>query len=129
MAWIRAGFDSRWVHQISIMAKKKPQKYNLTKVDKKLGNRFWSPVDVAKINDYVLRAAAVKGEFHWHKHKDDEFFLIYKGKIVIDTEFGSVELENGQGVVIPKGVKHRPKADKRATILLLEPARLNTKGD
>ena len=109
--------------------KKKPQKYNLAEVDKKLGNKFWSPVDVAKINDWVLRAAAVKGEFHWHKHNDDEFFLICRGEIVIDTEVGSIKLKKKEGVVIPKGLRHKPRASKRAVVLLLEPARLNTKGD
>jgi mannose-6-phosphate isomerase-like protein (cupin superfamily) len=106
-----------------------PIKYDLSKVDRQLGNKFWSPVDVAKINEYILRVAAVKGKFHWHKHNDDEFFLIYKGKITIDTEAGSIELEEGEGTVIPKGVKHRPRAKDRAVVLLLEPAQLNTKGD
>ncbi len=104
-------------------------KYDLTEVDQKLGNNFWSPVDVAQINDWVLRAAAVKGEFHWHKHNDDEFFLIYKGEIVIDTENGPIELKEGQGTVIPKGIRHKLRANKRAVILLLEPAKLNTKGE
>lgn len=111
------------------MIKKKPQKYILTDVDKKLGNRFWSPIDVVKINDWVLRAAAVKGEFRWHKHNDDEFFLVYKGGIVINTERGSIKIGRGEGIVIPKGLKHKPQATKRAVVLLLEPARLNTKGD
>ncbi len=105
------------------------QKYNLDKIDKELGNNFWSPIDVAKINDWMLRVAAVKGEFHWHSHKDDEFFLIYKGRIVIDTENGPIELSEGEGTVIPKGVQHKPRAEKRAVILLLEPERVNTKGD
>lgn len=105
------------------------KKYNLEEVDKKLGNKFWSPIDVAYINDWVLRAAAIKGEFHWHKHIDDEFFLIYKGEIVIDTENGPIELKEGEGTVIPKGLKHKSGASKRAVVLLLEPKRANTKGD
>ena len=103
--------------------------YKLEEVDKKLGETYWSPVDVAYINDWVLRAAAVKGEFHWHTHNDDEFFLIYKGSIVIDTENGPIELKEGEGTVIPKGMKHKPRASERAVVLLLEPKRLNTKGD
>lgn len=106
-----------------------PKKYKLAAIDKRLGNKFWSPMDVTHINDWVLRAAVVKGDFHWHKHNDDEFFLIYKGEIIIDTEIGSIELKKGEGIVIPKGLKHKPKAEKRAVVLLLEPARLNTKGD
>jgi len=105
------------------------KKYNLADVDKKLGENYWSPIDVAYINDWVLRAAAVKGEFHWHKHDDDEFFLIYKGEIVIDTKKGPIKLKQGEGTVIPKGLMHKPRAKNRAVVLLLEPARLNTKGD
>ncbi len=104
-------------------------KYNLAAVDERLGDTFWSPIDVAYINDWVLRAAAVKGEFHWHTHNDDEFFLVYEGQIVIDTEAGLIELGEGEGTVIPKGVKHKPRASGRAVVLLLEPARVNTKGD
>lgn len=104
-------------------------KYNLNEIDKKLGDNFWSPVDVAKFNDWVLRAAAVMGEFHWHKHNEDEFFLIYKGEIVIDTENGPIKLREGEGTVIPKGTQHRPRAIRRAVVLILEPERVNTKGD
>jgi mannose-6-phosphate isomerase-like protein (cupin superfamily) len=104
-------------------------KYNLEEVDKKLGNTFWSPIDVAYINDWVLRAAAVKGDFHWHKHNDDEFFLIYKGEIRIDTENGPITLKEGEGTVIPKSLKHKPFSKERSVVLLLEPKRLNTKGD
>lgn len=104
-------------------------KYNLAKIDAQRGDTYWSPVDVAEINDWVLRAAAVKGEFHWHSHEDDEFFLIYKGEIVIQTELGDVPLAEGEGVVVPKGLKHCPKAKERAVVLLLEPKSLNTKGE
>lgn len=105
------------------------KKYNLAEFDKQLGDTFWSPVDVAYINDWVLRMAAVKGEFHWHTHKDDEFFLIYKGNITIQMKTGNVELSEGEGYVVPKGVEHCPIAKERAVVLLLEPAHLNTKGD
>ena len=107
----------------------KIEKYNLSRIDKKLGNKFWSPIDVAHINDWVLRAAAVKGKFHWHKHKDDEFFLLYSGSLKIETDRGTIRLKKGEGVVIPKGVKHCPQASHRTVVLLLEPQRLNTKGD
>lgn len=105
------------------------KKYNLEEVDKQLGETYWSPVDVVYINDWVLRAAAVKGEFHWHTHDDDEFFLIYKGEIRIDTENGPIELKEGEGTVIPKGIKHKPFSKERSVVLLLEPKRVNTKGD
>lgn len=105
------------------------KKYDLDAIDKQLGETYWSPVDVAYVNDWVLRAAAVKGEFHWHSHQDDELFLVYKGSIIIDTEQGTIELHAGQGTVIPKGTQHRPRTENRAIILLLEPARVKTTGD
>lgn len=104
-------------------------KYNLEEIDKKLGNTFWSPVDVTTVNDWVLRAAAFKGEYHWHSHQDDEFFLVYKGSIVIETEQGTVELNEGEGAVVPKGVQHKPRAAERAVVLMFEPARLVSTGD
>lgn len=105
------------------------KKYNLAEIDKQLGETYWSPIDVADINDWVLRMAAVKGEFHWHTHNDDEFFLIYKGKITIQTKDENIDLAEGEGYVVPKGVEHCPIAKDRAVVLLLEPKKLNTKGD
>jgi len=104
------------------------QVYDLTDIDKRLGETFWSPIDVAHINDFVLRAAAIQGEYHWHSHQDDELFLVYKGEIVIDTEKGPIFLKEGQGAVIPKGLQHKPRAEKRAVILMIEPAKLVSAG-
>lgn len=101
---------------------------DLEDIDKRLGDTFWSPIDVAYINDWVLRAAAIKGEYHWHSHEDDELFIVYKGSIVIDTEKGPISLNSGQVAVIPKGLKHKPKADERAIILMIEPASLKSSG-
>ncbi len=103
--------------------------YDLAEIDKKLGETYWSPLDVAKVNDWMLRAAAFKGEFHWHTHEHDELFYIYKGSIVIDTEKGPIELSEGQGTVIPKGMKHKPKADHRAVVLMLDPVEADLQGN
>lgn len=105
------------------------QLYDLSEVDKKLGDTYWSPLDVAFINDWVLRAAAIKGEYHWHSHTDDELFLVYKGEIVIETEKGTLILKEGQGAVIPKGMQHKPRAEQRAVILMIEPAKLKPSGE
>ena len=101
----------------------------LDEVDRKLGDTFWSPVEVLRVNDWVLRASALKGEFHWHMHDDDELFIVRSGEIVIDTENGPVPLKAGEAAVVPKGLKHKPRAAERAVVLLLEPARVNTRGD
>lgn len=105
------------------------QFYDLEEVDRRLGDHYWKPIDVATINDWVLRAAAIKGEYHWHSHEDDELFLVYKGNIVIETEKGNLSLGPGQGSVIPKGIKHKPSAKERAVILMIEPAKLKSTGD
>ncbi len=104
-------------------------KFNLEEIDKHLSETYWSPVEVARINDYVIRAAAFKGEYHWHSHEDkDECFLVIKGSIVIDMEDKSVTLHEDDGYVVPKGVKHRPRAEQRAFVLLIEPAALVSTG-
>ena len=105
------------------------QFYDLNEIDKKIGENYWQPLDVAFINDWVLRIATFKGEFHWHSHNDDEFFLVYKGAITIDTEKGSLEANEGQGAVIPKFLQHKPKAQKRALVLMLEPKHVTSTGD
>lgn len=104
-------------------------KYKLDEIDKELGDNFWSPVDVAHINDWVLRAAAFKGDFHWHSHQDDEFFLVYKGSITIESKQGNIELREGEGAVVPKGVEHKPTAAERSVVLMLEPKDLKSTGD
>lgn len=105
------------------------QAYDLAEIDRQLGEKYWSPVDVARINDWVLRAAAFKGEYHWHSHEDDELFLVYKGEIVIDTEKGPIELKEGQGAVIPKKMQHKPRSKERSIILMIEPISLKSTGD
>ena len=105
------------------------QMYDLTNLDESLGDSLWSPIDVAHINNFVLRAAAIQGEYHWHSHQDDELFLVYQGHIVIDTEKGPLELHTGQVAVIPKGMQHKPRSIERSIILMFEPASLNSNGD
>jgi mannose-6-phosphate isomerase-like protein (cupin superfamily) len=91
----------------------------------------WSPIEIARVNDQVVRMALVEGEFHWHKHThEDELFYAYKGNIVIQLkDQPDVVLHEGEMVVIPKGVEHCPKSDERAYNLLFEPAILQTYGD
>ncbi len=105
------------------------QFYNIEEIDSRLGDTLWSPIDVAYVNDWVLRAAAIKGEYHWHSHEDDELFFVYKGEIVIETEKGPITLKEGEGAVIPKGTSHKPIAKQRALILMFEPVSLKSKGD
>jgi mannose-6-phosphate isomerase-like protein (cupin superfamily) len=105
------------------------QVYDLAAIDALLADVYWSPIDVARINDWMLRAAAIKGEYHWHSHQDDELFLVHKGEMTIDTEKGPIFIKEGEGAVIPKGLRHKPQAVERTIILMLEPMRLKSQGD
>jgi mannose-6-phosphate isomerase-like protein (cupin superfamily) len=93
--------------------------------------KAWSPVDVALVNDQVVRAALFHGEYHWHKHtEEDELFLVYKGQIRIRIKNNStVELTKGQLFVVPKGVEHKPESDLPSIVLMFEPLILTSKGD
>ena len=78
---------------------------------------------LCKVNDSVVRVGVVEGEYHWHKHgDDDEFFYVVEGKLLIDLKDRMVELASGQGFVVPKGVVHRTRAPQRTVILMVENA-------
>ncbi|MEW6377319.1 MAG: cupin domain-containing protein [Thermodesulfobacteriota bacterium] len=91
----------------------------------------WSPVEVARVNDQVVRMSLVKGEYHWHKHmNEDELFYVYKGNIVIQMkDQRDIALREGEMVVIPKGVEHCPKSIEPSYVLLFEPYVLKSQGD
>jgi mannose-6-phosphate isomerase-like protein (cupin superfamily) len=81
----------------------------------------WYNQTLCEVNDSVVRLGVVEGEYHWHKHEnDDEFFYIVEGKLFIDLEDRTIELAPRQGVVIPKGTMHRPRAPKRTVMLMVE---------
>jgi mannose-6-phosphate isomerase-like protein (cupin superfamily) len=97
-------------------------------------NEKWEPLDVAFVNDTDLRIAKVEGPYGWHIHlREDEFFFVLKGKMLIDTdtEDGTVELNEMEGYLVKKGTKHRSRteAGKPAWIMLVEPTRTITKGE
>ena len=74
----------------------------------------WFNQTLTKVNDSVVRIGIVQGEYHWHKHdNDDEFFFVLSGQLLIDLEDQTIELNPNQGVTISKGVMHRPRAPKK----------------
>jgi mannose-6-phosphate isomerase-like protein (cupin superfamily) len=90
----------------------------------------WYNQTLCKVNDSVVRLGVVQGEYHWHKHdNDDEFFLVLEGHFIIDLQDRSVDLQPQQGFVVPKGVKHRTRAPDRAVILMVETAAIVPTGD
>jgi mannose-6-phosphate isomerase-like protein (cupin superfamily) len=83
----------------------------------------WYNQTLCEVNNAVVRLGVVQGEYHWHKHtNDDEFFYIVEGQLLIDLEGSTVELSPRQGFVVPKGVLHRTRAPQRTVILMVENA-------
>jgi hypothetical protein len=86
-------------------------------------NFKWFNQTLCQVNDSVVRVGIIEGEYHWHKHdNDDEFFLTVEGQLLIDLEDKSIELNPGQGFVVPRGIVHRTRAPKRTVILMVENA-------
>ncbi|HSQ57468.1 MAG TPA: cupin domain-containing protein [Gemmata sp.] len=90
----------------------------------------WYNQTLCRVNDSVVRLGVVRGEYHWHKHDDeDEFFHVVSGNLLIDLEGRTVELAPGQGFVVPKGIVHRTRAEERTVILMVETAGIVPTGD
>jgi mannose-6-phosphate isomerase-like protein (cupin superfamily) len=90
----------------------------------------WYNQTLCQVNDSVVRLGVVQGEYHWHKHdNDDEFFFVLEGHFIIDLEDRSVDLQPQQGFVVPRGVRHRTRAPDRAVILMVETAAIVPTGD
>ncbi len=90
----------------------------------------WSPKVIEEMNDYQFKLVKIENDFTWHKHDDtDETFLVIEGKIGIEFEDQTVELSEGEMIVIPKGKKHKPYADKEAKIMIIEPKGVTNTGD
>jgi mannose-6-phosphate isomerase-like protein (cupin superfamily) len=83
----------------------------------------WYNQTLCKVNDSVIRLGVMQGEYHWHKHdNDDEFFFVLSGRFIIDLEGRSVELLPNQGFTVPKGVLHCTRAPEKSVILMVETA-------
>jgi mannose-6-phosphate isomerase-like protein (cupin superfamily) len=90
----------------------------------------WYNQTLCQVNESVVRLGIVEGEYHWHSHSElDEFFYVMDGRFLIDLEDRTVDLGPKQGFVVPKGVKHRPRATKRTVILMAEGADIVPTGD
>ena len=98
---------------------------------KEIGGKPWSPVEVARVNERVVRMALLEGEYHWHKHtSEDELFYVIRGEIVIQLkDQPNITLSEGQIAVVPKGIEHCPKSLEPSYVLMFEPSTLKPKGD
>ncbi len=90
----------------------------------------WFNQSLCMVNDCVVRLGVMRGEFHWHKHEqEDEFFFLLEGKFVIEQEDKTVTLAPQQGFMIPRGVLHRTAAPERSVILMIEKSTVKPVGD
>ncbi|GAB5495829.1 MAG: cupin domain-containing protein [Phycisphaerales bacterium] len=93
-------------------------------------SEHWSPKIIAELNGQEVKLAKIKGEFDWHSHADeDEMFLVVSGSFVMEFRDRSVELTEGELIVVPRGVEHRPVAEEECSIMLFEPAGVVNTGD
>ena len=82
----------------------------------------WQPKVVAEMNDYQFKLVRLQGDFIWHDHKDtDETFIVIDGVLRIDFRDGSVQVRAGEMFVVPKGVEHKPYAEREVKLMLIEP--------
>lgn len=90
----------------------------------------WSPKIVAEMNDYQIKLVKIEGDFVWHNHEDtDELFFVIEGSMEIEFEDKTVELNEGQMYVVPKGVNHKPRAQNECKVMLIEPRGVVNTGD
>ena len=90
----------------------------------------WFNQTLCQVNDCVVRLGVMQGEFHWHKHdEEDEFFFVLQGNFLIDLEDKTIILEPQQGYTIPRGVVHRTRAPERTAILMVEGSSIKPTGD
>ena len=93
-------------------------------------NSPWWKQTLCRVNDCVMRLGVFEGEFHWHHHeKEDEVFLVLEGTLHVDLDGRTIELAPRQGVLVPRGVRHRTRAPGRTVVLMVEAATVVPTGD
>jgi mannose-6-phosphate isomerase-like protein (cupin superfamily) len=98
--------------------------YTSVNLQQKFGlfDEHWKPKVIAEMNNYQFKIVKLEGDFIWHDHPEtDETFLVIEGKLRIDFEDGQVHISAGEMFVVPKGVRHKPYAEKEVKLVLIEP--------
>jgi mannose-6-phosphate isomerase-like protein (cupin superfamily) len=91
---------------------------------------YWTPLDIFRVNDSLIRMVKIKGKYHWHKHTDqDELFIVLKGRLKLNFKNQQLVLDEGEGFVVKNGTIHQSEADEETVVLLVEPINIVTKGD
>ncbi len=95
-----------------------------------LFNEHWSPKIIGQLNGQDVKLAKIKGEFVWHDHKnEDELFYIIKGTLKLEFRDKMITLNEGEMLIIPKGIEHKPIAKEEVWVLLFEPSNIKHTGD
>ena len=82
----------------------------------------WQPKVIAEMNDYQLKVVKLQGDFIWHDHQNtDETFIVMEGELRIDFRDGAVRIGAGEMFVVPRGIQHKPYAEREVELLLIEP--------
>jgi mannose-6-phosphate isomerase-like protein (cupin superfamily) len=90
----------------------------------------WFNQTLTRVNGSVIRVGIVEGEYHWHKHDDDdEFFFVLSGQLLVDLEDRTIELNPNEGVTVPRGVVHRTRALMKTVMLMVETSNIMPTGD
>jgi len=93
-------------------------------------NEYWKPHIAGELNDSYVKLVKLKGEFLWHKHDaEDEMFFVTKGRLRVKLRQKEISLNEGEFVIIPKGVEHMPVADSEVHVILVEPRSTLNTGD
>jgi mannose-6-phosphate isomerase-like protein (cupin superfamily) len=93
-------------------------------------SEHWSPKVIAEMNDYQFKLVKIEGEFVWHDHPDtDEVFIVIEGTMKIEFEDQTIELNEGEMLVVPKGVRHKPYSEAECKVMLVEPRGVVNTGD
>ena len=91
------------------------QKFNLF-------DEYWSPKIVGQLNEFYVKLVKLKGEFVWHHHEaEDEMFFVVKGELIMKLRDKDISIDEGEFIIIPKGVEHLPMAKEEVQIMLFEP--------
>ena len=105
------------------------QKIDIPSLVEACGDK-WFNQTLTRVNGSVVRLGIVEGEYHWHKHEqDDEFFFVLQGQLFIDLENETIVLNPNQGVTVPKNIMHRPRSPKKTVMLMVETSEIQPTGD
>ncbi|WP_429313707.1 cupin domain-containing protein [Paenibacillus mucilaginosus] len=106
--------------------------YQAINLNEKLSkfNEHWSPKVIGEMNDYQFKLVKIEGDFVWHDHQDtDEVFIVIEGEMFIDFRDGQVKVSQGEMFIVPRGVEHKPFANKECHIMLVEPRGIVNTGE